>query len=115
LAELESPEHDMLKIHLRQEIVPLSRIVEIVDDKGFNLLHHAVLKGVPGKVDVLIDLFNSGIYEQNISYADKMKSDWVNSRTDGDRFTPLHFASFKGNINAIEALVKQGSDPHISN
>jgi len=91
----------MLKIHLRQEIVPLSRIVEIVDDKGFNLLHHAVLKGVPGKVDVLVDLFKSGIYEQNISFAEKMKHDWVNSRTDGDRFTPLHFASFKGNIDAI--------------
>lgn len=63
LAELESAEDDMLKLHLRSEIVPLSRIVEIVDDKGFNLLHHAVLKGVPGKVDVLLDLFNSGIYE----------------------------------------------------
>ena len=25
-------------------------IAEISDDKGFNLLHHAVLKGVPGRV-----------------------------------------------------------------
>jgi|TARA_B110000285_G_C14628748_1_gene382420 hypothetical protein len=33
---------------------------EIVDDKGFNLLHHAVLKAVPGKVGMLLDLFKRG-------------------------------------------------------
>jgi len=47
-------------MHLRDKVQPLTRLVEIVDDKGFNLLHHAVLKGVPGKVGMLLDLFNEG-------------------------------------------------------
>ena len=44
-----------------------------------------------------------------------MKDDWINFRTDGDRITPMHFASFKGNINAIEALHKHGADHHARN
>ena len=61
LAELENPEDEMLKGHLKQTVIPLSRIATIIDDKGFSLLHHAVLKGIPGKVAVIIDLFKSAM------------------------------------------------------
>ena len=39
-----------------------------------------------------------------------MLSKWINGRTQGDKFTPLHFASFKGNINAVETLINYGAD-----
>ena len=63
LSELESPDDEQLSSHLKERVNPLIRIQSIVDDKGFSLLHHAVLKGIPGKVQVLIDLFNKGIHE----------------------------------------------------
>jgi hypothetical protein len=31
------------------------RITEMIDDKGFNLLHHAVLKGRHDKLQALLD------------------------------------------------------------
>jgi ankyrin repeat protein len=40
---------------------------------------------------------------------------WVNGKTIGDEFTPLHFASFNGNIDAIETLVEFGADIHAVN
>ena len=51
----------MLKVYLKQTLLPLSRIAMMIDDKGFSLLHHAVLKGIPGKVAVIIDLFKSAM------------------------------------------------------
>lgn len=57
---MEETDDLILQMHLRDKVQPLTRLVEIVDDKGFNLLHHAVLKGVPGKVGMLLDLFNEG-------------------------------------------------------
>jgi ankyrin repeat protein len=35
---------------------------------------------------------------------------WINGKTNGDEFSPLHFASFNGNIDAIEELVRNGAD-----
>ena len=32
-----------------------------------------------------------------------------------DQFTALHLASFRGNIDAIEALVSHGADPMAEN
>jgi hypothetical protein len=50
----------MLKQHLQLTSKPLTKISQYHDDKGFSLLHHAVLKGIPGKVALLIELFKSG-------------------------------------------------------
>jgi ankyrin repeat protein len=40
---------------------------------------------------------------------------WINGVTNCDSFTPCHFASFKGNISAIEDLIKYGVDVHKTN
>ena len=53
LAELETKENDMLRVHLSNCPIP---IIGQADEKGFNLLHHGVLKCVPGKVLTLIKL-----------------------------------------------------------
>ena len=85
-------------------------IVEQADEKGFTLLHHAVLKCIPGKVKSLIDLAK----DLQRATDDDIKK-WVNSRTQSDQFTPLHLASFKGNMDAIHTLMEYGSDPHAIN
>jgi len=47
LIELESPDNYTLSKYLKNME---NKITELVDAKGFNLLHHAILKGVDGKV-----------------------------------------------------------------
>ena len=53
LAELETKENEMLEIHVKN---CSCEIVTQQDEKGFNLLHHAVLKCIPGKLEKLISL-----------------------------------------------------------
>lgn len=56
LAELETKEDDLLEMHLRN--CPF-HINEQADEKGFTLIHHAVLKCIPGKIETLINLAKS--------------------------------------------------------
>ena len=107
LAELETKENEMLPTIIRE--CPLS-LTEQKDEKGFNLLHHAVLKCIPGKVQTLITLVQQiqGATEENIKV-------WVNARTLHDQFSPLHLASFKGNMDAVYTLIKYGADPFAEN
>lgn len=53
MTELESTSNEGLTAAVRGSAV---KITELADEKGFNLLHHAVLKEVPGKVKALIHL-----------------------------------------------------------
>ena len=34
----------------------------------------------------------------------------MNAKTDGDGWTPLHYAAFQGNNDAIYTLMKNGAD-----
>ena len=86
------------------------KMIHLIDDKGFTLLHHAAAKLVPGKVLQLIEL------AREKQFATQIETDkWVNDRTFHDEFTALHLASFKGNIDAIETLVANGADPMVEN
>ena len=51
LRELEVPENTNLTRQVRFCPLPL---YEQADEKGFTLMHHAVLACVPGKIEVLI-------------------------------------------------------------
>jgi palmitoyltransferase ZDHHC13/17 len=68
-------------------------------------LHHSVLKGVPGKVAFLIETALK-LDKPSVSKLDE----WINKPTAREGFTPLHFASFKGNLDAINTLLKFGAD-----
>lgn len=59
-----------------------------------------------GQVKAIITL----VREKQGATSEQIK-DWVNKRTDTDQFTPLHLASFKGNMDAVEVLIEHGSDP----
>jgi ankyrin repeat protein len=91
----------------------MSLITTLVDDDGFNLLHHAALKDTTGKIKMLIDLYREGLLkEENKDENKKIFSSWVNARTTDDQFSPLHFASFSGNIDAIDTLLEFKADMH---
>ncbi len=40
---------------------------------------------------------------------------WVNRQTQKDKFTALHYASFRGNIDIIEELIENKADINIVN
>ena len=40
---------------------------------------------------------------------------WVNSKSKKDKFTPMHFASFKGDMQAIRILVDNYGDIYSEN
>jgi ankyrin repeat protein len=80
------------------------RVTQVVDDKGFSLLHHAVLKNRPAKVALLLS-YARGVQQET----DAAISQWINAKTREDKFTPLHFAAFKGHLKMLKLLVSLGS------
>ena len=42
-------------------------------------------------------------------------AEYVNSKTTKDEFTPLHYASFKGNIQVMKLLIANGADMQARN
>lgn len=52
LNELASESDLLLKNILKTIMIP---ITDLIDPKGLNLLHHAVLKGIDGKTKLMID------------------------------------------------------------
>ena len=36
--------------------------------------------------------------------------DWINSKTNKEKFTPLHFASFNGDLKSVQYLIEHGAD-----
>ena len=74
------------------------------------MVHHCVLSCQAGQVAMVIQftMENQGATSEAIK-------EWVNSRTGADQFTPLHLASFKGNMDAAKTLIAYGSDPQAIN
>lgn len=70
LVELETKENDLLENYVREQKIDLLRET---DEKGFSMLHYAVLKCIPGKVLKVINL------AQNEQGADlEAIREWVN-------------------------------------
>ena len=81
------------------------RIVTVLDEKGFTILHHLVLKQSLPKLLLFFDylcLVQRESPDTILAY--------VNTPTAKDKFTALHFASFKGNLKIIDLLIKKGAD-----
>ena len=82
----------------------------MIDKNGMNLLHHAVLKGVEGKTQLIID------FVVNFQNADRETLlEFLNSKTLNDGWTALHYASFAGNLDAIYSLIQNGADYKLLN
>jgi palmitoyltransferase len=42
-------------------------------------------------------------------------TEWVNLSTSKDKFTALHYASFRGNIELLDLLINYGADQKAKN
>ena len=82
----------------------------LFDERGFSLIHHAVLKQKHRKIQLLLN------FAQLIQKVTKDEClEWINSKTKKDKFTPLHFASFKGKLDVIRVLIANGARLHERN
>jgi palmitoyltransferase ZDHHC13/17 len=107
LAELEQPDFELLRQYLRKLYI---NVLELADENGFTLLHHAVLKGQDGKVKQVINLADT------LQKPSKQEvQQWCNMRTHKDQFSALHLASYRGNMDAARTLIAYGADMHAEN
>jgi ankyrin repeat protein len=83
-------------------------LVDLVNDKGYTALHQACFKNFDDIAKVIIEHVKESTTEQQLH-------EWVNQKTEDDGFTPIHFASFRGNIVLIEALLEIGADMYARN
>ena len=67
-------------------------------------MHHAVLKGVEGKTSLLIDFAR-----QKQKMSEEKVMNWIDAKTDDELWTPLHYGSFSGNLDAVYVLLENGA------
>jgi ankyrin repeat protein len=84
-------------ILLMQYLMALNlRLIDLKDKKGYNLLHLSVLAM---KADVIHALVH---YARDTQKEPREAIEaWLNERSIKDKFTPLHFASYKGHFATI--------------
>ena len=86
------------------------RLTQVRDDRGFTLLHHAVLKMKPDIVKFLIEYaFKKQDEDEDIL------QDWINAKTNKEKFTALHFAAFKGCLRSCYNLIDYGANLKLLN
>ena len=87
---------------------PKVPLVDIIDHRGYTLLHAACFKNHEFVVSALIEKAKEEITRQGMK-------EWINHKTDEDGFAALHFASFRGNLTIINLLLNNGADINIKN
>ena len=89
----------------------------IVDEKGYSLVHKAALSSMGKMVKILVEGLEK--YYKSVLKLDENKSverlEKFLNRQNSEGFTPLHFASFRGNVEIIDFLIKKGADYRIVN
>jgi ankyrin repeat protein len=68
-------------------------------------LHHAALKMKAGIVKFLLEHASTEQQEDEDIF-----EEWINSKTTKEKFTPLHFAAFKGDLKTSQILVRYGAN-----
>lgn len=88
IRELEAEDDQMLLNYLNALNEP---VYMHFDQDDFTLLHQAVLKGLDGKVDLILKLASSAYSSQ---FDQELFDIWLNAKTKGEGWTALHYASF---------------------
>lgn len=63
---------------------------------------------------------NNHAFDLVLKYVKNIKNrnaitQWINKPSEPDRFTALHYASFRGNIYMMETLIKNGASCDVKN
>ena len=86
------------------------RLVEVRDERGFTLLHHAALKMRHEKLKLLIE------YARDVQNEDEdILQDWINTKTNKEKLSALHLATFKGCLKSVYVLLQHGADKNAVN
>lgn len=93
---------DRLKTYLSQNTS--ANIIDIVDSRNYTLCHICCINNNLDILKSLIEYINTNLTQLNQKIAE-----WVNKKNI-DGYTPLHMASYKGNIKLIKYLEKLGAD-----
>jgi len=113
----ESPEEYLIHLAYTNRLTRLQEylkknpeldLLKMKDPRFYTLIHIGALNNQPKLCEILFTYIKA----QNVSEA-KIRS-WVNSKTD-EGFTPIHFASFKGNMEIVKLLESHGADFAIKN
>ena len=115
-------------------------VVAIYDKSGYSPMHYAAYKNISKACEILVDFIlakdhysarasqqlgngDSGATGDQRLHMEKMfkqkkqvLKSWLNAHSRGDDgFTPLHFASFHGNMALIRLLVQHAADVNAKN
>lgn len=80
----------------------------MLNEKGYTLLHAACFKNDQDLAYKLVERAYQMFTEEEIK-------EWLNVKTKEDGFTALHFASFRGNLQIAQFLLKYGADIQAKN
>ena len=80
------------------ESQPKISIKDLVDPRGYTLLHTACFKNYD---EIAYEL----VMRAKRTLSDKELVEWINAKTEEDGFAALHFCSFRGNLTLIELLL----------
>ena len=79
------------------------QIMEIVDDRGYTLLHEACFNNCEAIAKLIVRQAIDTLNAQQLAK-------YLNSQTYNEGFTALHFCSFKGNTDLCTLLIQHGAD-----
>ena len=83
-------------------------IIDIVDSRGYTILHMCCFKNLEDITNAVMDKALESVKEPAVHA-------WVNQKTEDDGFTALHFTSFRGNVLMARLLLDNGADMTIKN
>jgi len=99
---------DAKELMLHLEANPSYHLHEIIDHRGYTLLHASCFKNTEAIASYLIDRARSTL-------TDRGMHEFVNHKTEDDGFSALHFCSFRGNLTLIQLLISVGADIYCRN
>lgn len=113
---------DALLIEVERPQRRIFDVTKMEDNGGMTPIHYAASQNNIDAVEMLchhVMRFGDGNRNSrdNVN-ANEVKAKylarWINSPTRcDDRFTPMHFAAFFGNLRLIELLIEHGGDPKV--
>ena len=75
------------------------------------MLHLAAFKNKFKSFGVIVKVANKRI--EHYQFKEGIIKQWVDAFTNKDKFTALHYASFRGNVDIAQVLVEMGADIYL--